>query len=282
MASSRSKTLPPTPNLPDAIASGCVTVNNVEIWYALYGSPLSHQQPPTVFLHGGKISSRWWANQIRHLADAGHSVIAIDTRGHGRSTDDPQVSLSYELFAADITSLLDHLQVPSANFVGWSDGACTCLVLAMSFKHKVNRVFAFGPNYHPNQGIPYAAKSVPFVLDLMNRMKEEYESISPTPEKFDTFKAKVVAMQACSPSWTQEDFSKINWVATNTHQNSPLWVVTGDSEELIQGWVARSISDMIPGSVYLSLPDVSHFAPLQDPEGFNNALDQWLSEKTKG
>jgi pimeloyl-ACP methyl ester carboxylesterase len=195
----------------------------------------------------------------------------MDTRGHGRSTDDAQVPLSYEIFAEDVTSLLDHLQVPSANFVGWSDGACTCLALAMGHNHKVNRIFAFGPNYQPDQAMLSAAQMLPFASDLANRMKEEHQSISPAPENFDNFKAKVTAMQASSPSWSQEDFSKIDSVATN------LWIVTGDSEELIQEWVAKSIADMIQGSVYLELPDVSHFAPLQDPETFNNALDEWLS-----
>lgn len=278
MSLPRSKTLPPTPLLPDAVESGCISINNIEIWYALYGAPLSPHQTPTVFLHGGKISSRWWAHQIRHVAGAGHSVIAMDTRAHGRSTDDPQVALSYDLFADDVVALLDHLQVPCANFVGWSDGANTCLSLAMRYKHKVKRIFSFGPNYRPDQAIPYAGETVPFVLDLMNRMKEEYEAISPTPEKFDSFKAKVVAMQECSPMWTEEDFSKIDSNSSDAHQRPVVWIVTGDSEELIQGWVAQKIADMIQGAVYLALPDVSHFAPLQDPEGFNKALDQWLSQ----
>ncbi|KAL6825542.1 Alpha/Beta hydrolase protein [Trichoderma sp. SZMC 28015] len=278
MSLPRSKTLPPTPFLPDAVESGCISINNIEIWYALYGAPLSPHQTPTVFLHGGKISSRWWAHQIRHVAGAGHSVIAMDTRAHGRSTDDPQVALSYDLFADDVVALLDHLQVPCANFVGWSDGANTCLSLAMRHKQKVKRIFSFGPNYRPDQAIPYAGETVPFVADLMNRMKEEYEAISPTPEKFDSFKAKVVAMQECSPMWIEEDFSKIDSNSTDAHQRPLVWIVTGDSEELIQGWVAQKIADMIQGSVYLALPDVSHFAPLQDPEGFNKALDQWLSQ----
>ncbi|KAJ4855766.1 alpha/beta hydrolase fold domain-containing protein [Trichoderma breve] len=278
MSLPRSKTLPPTPILPDAVVSGCISINNIEIWYALYGAPLSPHQTPTVFLHGGKISSRWWAHQIRHVAGAGHPIIAMDTRAHGRSTDDPKVALSYDLFADDVVALLDHLQVPCANFVGWSDGANTCLSLAMRHKQMVKRIFSFGPNYRPDQAIPYAGETVPFVSDLMNRMKEEYEAISPTPEKFDSFKAKVVAMQEYSPMWTEEDFSKINTNSTNAHQGPLVWIVTGDSEELIQGWVAQRIADMIQGAVYLALPDVSHFAPLQDPEGFNKALDQWLSQ----
>ncbi|UKZ95988.1 uncharacterized protein TrAFT101_010793 [Trichoderma asperellum] len=147
----------------------------------------------------------------------------------------------------------------------------------MRHKHKIKRIFAFGPNFQPDQAIPDAAKTVPFVSDLVNRMKEEYQLISPTPEKFDSFKAKAIAMQATSPTWTEEDFARIGLNSTNRHHSFPLWIVTGDSEELIQCWVAKRISDKIQRSVYLVLPNVSHFAPLQDPESFNNALNQWLS-----
>jgi pimeloyl-ACP methyl ester carboxylesterase len=40
--------------------------------------------PPIVLLHGFMLSSALWAHQLRDLS-AGHRVIAVDLRGHGRS-----------------------------------------------------------------------------------------------------------------------------------------------------------------------------------------------------
>lgn len=273
----RYKTLPPTPNLPDAVFSGSASIRDVNIWYALYGPSLSSTQTPVVLLHGGNISSRWWGHQIRHITEKGHTVIAMDTRGHGRSTDNPQVPFTYDLFADDVIALLDHLNVASANFVGWSDGANTCLSLAMRYGTRIKRIFSFAPNYQPDQAIPYEPGRVPFVSDLMNRMKVEYISISPTPENFDNFRAKVQTMQASYPAWTEEDFSKITASYKSPHQGPLIWIVTADSEELIQHWVAKKITDMIEGSNLLVLPDVSHFAPIQGVDTFNDALDEWLS-----
>jgi pimeloyl-ACP methyl ester carboxylesterase len=201
----------------------------------------------------------------------------MDTRGHGRSTDDAQVPFTYDLFADDVVALLDHLNVAAANFVGWSDGANTCLSLAMRYGSRVKRIFAFGPNFQPDQAIPYEPGRVPFVSDLMSRMKEEYQSISPTPERFNDFMSKMEALQTSYPAWTEEHFSKITSAYKSPDNGFLVWIVTADSEELIQHWVAKAITDMIDGSTLLVLPDVSHFAPLQGVESFNNALDDWLS-----
>ncbi|KAJ2980686.1 hypothetical protein NQ176_g2486 [Zarea fungicola] len=271
---SQSTTLPPTPELPDAVFSSRACINNVSLWYAAYGPPLAGQTP-VIFLHGGKISSRWWGNQIRHLVKQGLSVIVVDTRGHGRSTDDPDTPLSYHLFADDIAALVDHLGITVGSFVGWSDGANTCLALAMRHRAKVQSIFAFGPNYCPDQAIPYVPSRVPFLEDLMSRMKTEYQEISATPELFDTFKAKVVSMQQTYPNWTAQDFRQIT--SDSTHRSIIVWIVTGDSEELIQHHVAKEIATMIEGSVYVELQGVGHFAPLQDAVFFNRALDAWLS-----
>ena len=121
-------TLPPTPQLPLSNYEGYALVNNISLWYALYGFPVGMAGPPVVFLHGGKISSRWWSNLIEDLKPSFTcSVIAIDARAHGRSTDDLSIPLSYDLFARDAIALLDVLNIPRASFVGWSDGANTAL-----------------------------------------------------------------------------------------------------------------------------------------------------------
>lgn len=273
----RYKTLPPTPVLPEAVSSGTAPINNVKLWYALYGPALTCGRTPVVFLHGGKISSRWFAHQINHIASKGHPVIAIDTRGHGRSTDDPNVDLSYDLFADDAVALLDHLDVAAANWVGWSDGGNTCLSLAMRHGSRVKQIFAFGANYQPDQAIHVEPGQIPFLSELMTRIKVEYEAISPTPDRFEDFAAKGNKMQAIEPAWSQNDFSKIAPLPEQPNGKQAIWIVTGDSEELVQHQVAPQMRDMISGSRLVVLPDVSHFAPIQDAETFNANLDEWLS-----
>ncbi|KAI5455983.1 Alpha/Beta hydrolase protein [Mariannaea sp. PMI_226] len=270
-------TLPPTPNLPKAAFSGTARINNINLWYALFGSSLQSRQTPVVFLHGGKISSRWWSLQIRHLADNGYPVIAIDTRAHGRSSDDPDVPLSYDLFANDTVALLAHLKVPKASFVGWSDGANTALSLAMHHADLVDRAFVFGANYQPDQVNITGLLGMPFLSDLQGRMQSEYEALSPTPKGFAAFLDKMNTMQAAFPDWDDASFAKIDTLFHNPQRAPIMWIADGDSEEVVQRRVAGEIRDMIWGSSLVIMPGVGHFSPLEDPDTFNALLSRWLS-----
>lgn len=57
----------------------------------------------------------------------------------------------------------------------------------------------------------------------------------------------------------------------------PTWIVDGDREEAIKREDTDHMAALIPGAGELILPNVSHFALLQDPEQFNEALLHFLS-----
>src|SRR5512145_2217239 len=111
-------------SLPDTNAQGFVENDGARIWYAAYGSG-----SPVILLHGGLGHSGNWGYQVPALIEGGYRTIVIDSRGHGRSTRDDQ-PYSYELMASDVLAVMDTLHIEKAAFVGWSDGACTALILA--------------------------------------------------------------------------------------------------------------------------------------------------------
>ncbi len=84
---------------------------------------------PIVLLHGVTLSVRTWPYQLRSLAAAGHRVIAVDQRGHGRSVagdDGPTISA----MADDVATLLESLDLESAVVVGHSMGSMVTLRFA--------------------------------------------------------------------------------------------------------------------------------------------------------
>jgi pimeloyl-ACP methyl ester carboxylesterase len=66
--------------------------------------------------------------QIRALADK-YFVIAPDSRAHGRSGDGSG-PLTYVQLGRDMIKVLDELNVPATNIVGWSDGGIVGLALS--------------------------------------------------------------------------------------------------------------------------------------------------------
>src|ERR1700735_2476819 len=129
--------------LPVSSDEGYVEHEGARIWYASYGIG-----SPVILLHGGLGHSGNWGYQVPTLVANGYRVIVIDSRGHGRSTRDEQ-PYSYELMASDVLAVMNALHLDRAVLVGWSDGACTALILAANDPARVAGVFFFACNMDP-------------------------------------------------------------------------------------------------------------------------------------
>src|ERR1700752_2364206 len=130
--------------LPATNDHGYVEHEGARIWYTTYGSGF-----PVILLHGGLGHSGNWGYQVPALVSSGHRAVLIDSRGHGRSTRDARPFM-YELMASDVLAVMDALNLRKAAVVGWSDGACIALILAMMAPARIAGVFFFGCNMDPS------------------------------------------------------------------------------------------------------------------------------------
>lgn len=108
------------------------TWDGVEIAYWEWGSRAS--SPPVVLHHGfvADANSNWVATGVvEALCDAGRRVLAADARGHGASGK-PHDANCYgeQRMARDLAALLDRIDAPRADLVGYSMGAIVTLLLA--------------------------------------------------------------------------------------------------------------------------------------------------------
>ena len=120
-------------------------INGINMYYETYGSG-----KPLIFLHGngGSIySSRAKIDYFKQF----FKVIAIDSRGHGKSVDTTTKMLTYTQMANDIKVLLDSLGIDSANISGQSDGGILGLLIAINYPSKISKLAAFGANLFPGK-----------------------------------------------------------------------------------------------------------------------------------
>ena len=89
---------------------------DIDIYYEDHGAGR-----PVVLIHGYPLSGRAWDKQALALLDAGYRVITYDRRGFGKSSQ-PAAGYDYDNFAADLNTLLEHLDVDDAVLVGHSMG----------------------------------------------------------------------------------------------------------------------------------------------------------------
>jgi pimeloyl-ACP methyl ester carboxylesterase len=109
-----------------------VHANGIDIHYLDHGDG-----EPLVLLHGGVVSTNpiWagvpvaYASHMNTLADH-FRVIAPDTRGCGRTVHTGG-SISFDLLADDVATLIDALELGRPLIVGFSEGAITATILAI-------------------------------------------------------------------------------------------------------------------------------------------------------
>jgi pimeloyl-ACP methyl ester carboxylesterase len=251
-------TLPPTPTLPKPAQSGYAPVNNINIWYATFG-----EGEPVVLLHGGLANANYWGGQVRALQKQ-YRVIVMDSRGHGRSTRN-QEPYGYDRMAADVLGLMDHLKIPKAAIIGWSDGAIIGLDIAMHRPDRIAKLFAFAANSDPS-GVADIAHS-PVFNAYIARAEKEYDQLSPTKGQYKAFLAQITKMWETQPNWTAADLQKIA---------VPTWIVDADHDEAIKRSNTEFMAANIPGAGLLLQPEVSHFSFLQDPVQFNKDVLHFL------
>lgn len=251
--------------LPVADAQGYVAHDGARIWYSSYGSG-----PTVILLHGGLGHGGNWGAQVPALLAARYRVLLIDSRGHGRSTRDGR-PYTYELMASDVVAVMDALAIDKASFVGWSDGACIALVLAMKAHKRVNGVFFFGCNMDPS-GTKAIDESDQLLGRCFSRHAKDYANLSATPDGFDDFVAAVSRMMKSEPNYTAADLARVQ---------VPVAIVQSERDEFIKYEHAEYLAQSIPGARFILLEGVSHFAPLQRPDLFNDAVLAFLGSLTE-
>ena len=101
--------------------------------------------PPILFVHGYSCDSHDWSWQIPHFV-TNHRVIAVDIRGHGRSSA-PEGGYDPKQFAADLAALLEHVGAPPVVAIGHSLGGVIVSTLAVEHPERVEAIVSVDPGY---------------------------------------------------------------------------------------------------------------------------------------
>ena len=118
------------------------------------------------------------------------TLIAVDTRGHGRSTLGEQ-AMTYPLLADDMARLLDELGTGPVTVVGHSDGGVIGYILAAKYPEKVRALVANGANFRKAgrggltpQINEWIKTLTPVAIEQWGDIRPRYEGLNPEIEAF--------------------------------------------------------------------------------------------------
>jgi len=96
--------------------STITTKDDTEIYYKDWG-----EGPAITFSHGWPLNSDAWDGQMLFLVQNGFRAIALDRRGHGRSSQ-PSSGNDMDTYADDLAALIEALDLHDITLVGHSTG----------------------------------------------------------------------------------------------------------------------------------------------------------------
>lgn len=102
---------------------------------------------PMVLLHGNGEDSSYFKNQIEYFSKK-YRVIAVDTRGHGKSERGTAL-FTLRQFARDLKSFLDEMGLRRIILLGFSDGGNIALIFTILHPQYVDRLILNGANLNP-------------------------------------------------------------------------------------------------------------------------------------
>lgn len=261
------ETLPDTPALPSPISTETKSVNGVNLWFQKYNEATGGL--PLVFDHGGLGYSAYFGAVIDRLIKKNYYVIAVDRRGHGRSTFNKDDTFSFDGFANDIYQLLLDIGVPKYNVVGWSDGAATTLAALQNstIAPTIEKAFLFA-GFMTAADTNATFTNTDIYKTFVSRCATEYATLQPNAN-FTLFANKVGVLESTQPNFTAEGLGKLD--------GSKITIAAADHDEAVNLNVPAKLNSAIEGSKLITLKNVSHFAPVQDPEQFSQAVENFLA-----
>lgn len=236
-----------TPYGNNARAGHYVQAGDAKIYYEVYG-----KGKPLVVLHGGGVGSSYELGRLLDLLRKDFKVVAVTTRGHGRS-EIGREPLTYEQKAQDVLAVLKEITDEPVILFGFSDGAYTSYKVAAMYPDRVERVVAIGagtlqPGYFPpDMKVEDLEKADKAFMDQLRKLM-------PEPDRLQEFMSGYMAF------WNKMRVDEDPLAQIKC----PVLLIAGDEDDHAPLKTMQEAFQMIPDSRLCIVPKAWHTAFLDN------------------
>lgn len=227
----------------------------------MYGAELYYTESgtgfPLILLHGNGEDCGYFKNQIPFFSEK-YRVIAVDTRGHGKS---PRGTAPFSInqFSEDLKAFLDGMKIDKAHILGFSDGANIAMRFAMKYPGNVGKLILNGGNLDA-RGVK---RRYQIPIEIGYRIAKLFSGKSPDALKNSEF----LGLMVNDPDILPEELTKIT---------AETLVIVG-SRDMIKEKHTQLIQNKISDS-YLSVINGNHFIAAENPDDFNREVMRFLDK----
>ena len=253
---------------------------------------------PVICLHPTPLDHDYWRPMADNLP--GVRVIAPDLRGHGRSElgvllpkggftlvpDAPVLSMAQ--LADDILSLIDHLALPTAVFVGCSIGGYVLLELWRKAPDRV-RGLAFmcaKPQPDAEANLQKRVANIAQARSGGNQALMDgfaQSLIGPTtrglhPEIVSELRARMVLTPEAEVAVQAGLAARPDSLPTLATMNVPVLAIAGGEDTAVAPEDMEAYKSVPGGCQFHLLPDAGHFAAYEQPQKVAALVADWLKQ----
>lgn len=251
--------------------------------------------PPIVFVHGGSLTAHTWDLVCLMLRDR-YRCVAVDLRGHGESAWAPDADYRFETMAADVSGVIDALELDRPVLVGMSLGGLTSIRLACDVSDDALRGLVI-VDVGPDMRLDAAREIVDFTqhdqeLDSVDDFVARAMRFNSTREP-ELLRRSLLYNLRRLPNgrWTwkwdhrrlrnadlermQADHARLWDVVGGI--SCPTLIVRGERSRVFLDEDGRKLAGAIPDASFVVVPDAGHTVQGDNPRGLLEVLEPFLA-----
>jgi 3-oxoadipate enol-lactonase len=257
-------------------------INGITMAYTDQGYGL-----PIVLLHAFPLNRTMWAAQEDAFSSQ-FRVITIDLRGHGES-DAPLWHYTLDQAAEDVRSLLDHLSVRQALFIGLSMGGYILFALYRQAPETVKGLVLADTRAQADtpegkqarfQMAQVAYKDGPTAIaDIMIPKLLSGTTIQTNRALVQRVRAMIednqvsgIAGDLMAMAERPDSVPLLSQIAC------PTQIIVGELDQATPPADAELMADKIPGARIAIIPGAAHLSNLEQPDAFNEIVRAFAAE----
>jgi 3-oxoadipate enol-lactonase len=258
-----------------------VAANGTEFRVLIDGS---EGKPWLTCLHSLATRAELWDDQIEELTKT-FRVLRIDARGHGGS-DPAEGPYSFDQMAQDVVAIWDRLGVEKSAVLGLSMGGMTAFGLALDHAPRVTRIVAAdcrsdAPDYFQNMWAErqkvLAEKGMETIAEITLPTWLTEETRKSRPDQVELVRNMILNTSREGYFGATEALRALNYKHRLAAIRCPTCLVVGEADGPHPAEM-RSMAEHIPGVRFAEIPAAAHLANVENPEAFNRAVCNFLSE----
>jgi 3-oxoadipate enol-lactonase len=238
----------------------------------------------------GMNATGWWRT-VPVLADAGHTVVAFDNRGVGRSSRPPG-PYSVSEMADDAVAVLDAAGIERASVYGISLGGMIAQEIVLRHPARVDALVLGATTPGGERAVAASDETLAFFRRRGDMSAEEavwasvpYNYGPRTRAERAGLIGEDIAQRLRYPIEPTPYVAQLEAALGHDAYDrlgsieAPTLVVHGEADRMVAPANGRLLADAIPGASLLMLPDAGHLYPTDEPAA-DQAVARFLSERS--